>query len=297
MKREKFMNKCVKRIISVAMVIVFGMSLSACGAANPDKKALLIVSFGSSFIENRANSIDASEEVIKEAFPEYDSYTAFTSQIIIDVYKDRDGIEYDDVTGAMEKIVKEKYGEILVVPTHVINGEEYDQMIDAIRPFEESVETLTISSPLLTHIDDYDSVTDAIITELPEVDDQTAIVLMGHGTHHSANSAYPMLDYVFKHKGHDNIYVGTVEGSPEFDNVVEDLEGKGYEKILLMPLMIVAGDHAHNDMAGDEEDSWKVMFKSLGYEVDYIMKGMGELPAIQNLFVEHAQLALEQKEN
>lgn len=286
----------LKRMMSILMVVVLVMGLSACGAASADKKALLVVSFGSSFIENRENSIDASEAVIEAAFPAYDKYTAFTSEIIIDIYKDRDNVEYDTVTSALEKISKEKYGELLVVPTHVINGEEYDQMMEALEPFEEKFETLTVSSPLLTHATDYDLVADAIVSELPEVDDQTAVVLMGHGTHHDANSAYPMLDYVFKHMGHENIYVGTVEGSPEFDAVKKDLEGKGYEKVLLMPLMVVAGDHAHNDMAGDEEDSWKVMFKSLGYEVDYIMKGMGELPAIQNLFVEHAKEALAEEE-
>lgn len=286
----------MKKSISLLLIIVMLVSLSACGAVDPDKKAMLIVSFGSSYIENRKASIDASEAAITAAFPEYDDYSAFTSQIIIDIYKDRDNIEYDNVTTALEKITKEKYGELLVVPTHFINGEEYEQMRDALRPFEDQFETVTISTPLLTHSEDYNRVVEAVVSELPEVDDKTALVLMGHGTEHPANSAYPMLDYVFKKMGHDSIFVGTVEGTPTFEDVVEDLDGQGYEKILLMPLMVVAGDHAHNDMAGDEEDSWKIMFKSLGYDVESIMHGMGESPAIQQLYIEHIEAALAERD-
>lgn len=281
--------------IALLLILVFFVGVTGCQGSvntNADKKALLIVSFGSSFIENRAASIDETEKVIAEAFPEYDKYTAFTSQIIIDIYKDRDGIEYDNVSKAIEKIYKEKYGEVLVVPTHVINGEEYDQMTEELCPFMNKFETMNISSPLLTHMHDYKSVANALLKELPEVDEKTAIVLMGHGTHHHANSAYPTLDYVFKHMGNENVYIGTVEGSPSFVDVANDIKKKDYETILLMPMMIVAGDHAHNDMAGDEEDSWKVMFKSMGYDVDYILKGLGELPAIQQLFVDHANEAL-----
>lgn len=287
------MKKLRKVILAVILVVTLLLSMGCQSKnSNLDKKALLVVSFGSSFIENREASIDATEEAIANAFPEYDKYSAFTSQIIIDVYKERDNIEYDNVEQAIEKIYKEKYGEVLVVPTHVINGEEYDQMNEALQPFEDKFEKMTVSSPLLTHSSDYDLVADAVIAELPEIDDKTAVVLMGHGTHHDANSAYPMLDYVFKHRGYDNIYIGTVEGTPEFETVVNDLDGKGYKKILLMPLMVVAGDHAHNDMAGDDEDSWKIMFKSLGYDVDYVLKGMGEFESIRQLFVAHATEAL-----
>ena len=283
----------MKRFVSMMVVTTLLVALTGCGVnTNTDKKAILLVSFGSSFIENRQASIDATEDAIAEAFPEYDKFTAFTSQIIIDIYENRDEITYFNVAQAMEKIKKEGYGEVLVVPTHVINGEEYDQMMGEIEPFSEVFANIIISHPLLTHQSDYKRVADAIASELPDVDEKTAVVLMGHGTHHHANSAYAALDYVFKHEVNTNIYVGTVEGTPDFDNVVKDLEGKGYEKVLLMPLMIVAGDHAHNDMAGDQEDSWKLMFKSLGYDVETIMKGMGELPAIQNLFIEHVEEAL-----
>lgn len=288
----------MKKVSLIVLLILTLLLTIGCQSknTNTDKKALLVVSFGSSFIENRQASIDASEAFIANAFADYDKYSAFTSQIIIDVYKDRDNIDYLNVEQAIEEIYKGKYGQVLVVPTHVINGEEYDQMIEAIRPFEDKFETLTISSPLLTHSSDYDKVADAVLNELPDFDDKTAVVLMGHGTPHPANSAYSMLDYVFKHKGYENVYIGTVEGTPEFEDVVNDLEGKGYEKVLLMPLMVVAGDHAHNDMAGDDEDSWKIMFKSLGYDVETILHGMGELDSIQELFVEHAKEALQDED-
>lgn len=282
----------MKKILILTLSLV--LILTACSGVNTnkDKKAILIVSFGTSFIESRKVSIDATELAIEKAFPEYDAFTAFTSQIIIDVYKNRDQVAYDNVDQAIEKIYKEKYGEVLVVPTHVINGDEYDQIIEALSPFEDKFERFNVSKPLLSSITDYNRVAEALIKELPKVDDQTAIVLMGHGTHHDANSAYPALDYVMKHRGYKHIYVGTVEGFPEFDDVAADIKKEGYTNILLFPFMIVAGDHAHNDMAGDEEDSWKVMFKSQGYDVDYILKGMGELPAIQELFIEHAHEAL-----
>jgi len=284
----------MKKFLLMTLVVTLIVSLTGCNASNSntDKKALLIVSFGSSFIENRKAAIDATEDAIAEAFPQYDKFTAFTSDIIIDIYKDRDNIHYNHVTEAMEKIKKAGYGEVLVVPTHVINGEEYDQMMEAIDIYKDQFANIIVSTPLLTHASDYERVAEAISSELPETDETTAVVFMGHGTNHHANSAYGTLDYIFKHNVNDNYYVGTVEGIPEFDQVAKDLEGKGYEKVILMPLMIVAGDHAHNDMAGDEEDSWKVMFKSMGYDVETIMHGMGELPAIQELFIQHARDAI-----
>lgn len=272
------------------------LSISSCGKVNSNvnKKALLVVSFGTSFSESRKVTLDATEEIISQAYPGYDKFRAFTSQIIIDVYKDRDNLEILNIREAIESIYKKGYGEVLVVPTLVINGEEYDEIIQGIEPFKDLFAKLIISKPLLTSPSDYERVAKAIIDELPQLDDKTAVVLMGHGTPHDANSAYPAFDYVFKHMGFDNIYVGTVEGFPSFDNVADDIKKKDYETILLQPLMMVAGDHANNDMAGDEADSWKVLFTSMGYNVKTILKGMGELTTIQNLFVEHSTEAVKE---
>lgn len=284
----------VRRTLIISVIVALIIVSTGCSTVNSnvDKKALLVVSFGTSFVESRQVSIDATNHVLHEAFPEYDLYTAFTSEIIIDIYKNRDDVTYDTVSEAIEKIYKKKYGEVLVVPTLIINGDEYDRMIDAIRPFEDKIERLIVSDPLLTKISDYERVARAVIEELPEKTDDTAVVLMGHGTHHDANAAYPALDYTFKHMDRDDIFVGTVEGAPPFDDVAKDVADGAYEKVHLLPLMFVAGDHAHNDMAGDEEDSWKLMFKSMGYDVETTLKGLGELPAIRELFIEHAKEAL-----
>lgn len=282
--------KIIKKIVCVLLVfIVFGCSNVNL---NKSKKALLVVSFGSTFIQSRKDSIDVLEEKISKKFPGYDLFTAYTSQMIIDVYSSRDNIDILNVDMAIEKIYKAGYGDLLIVPTHVINGEEYDQMINSINPFMDKISQIVISKPLLSHVDDYKEVAKAIVKEIGEVSDDTAIVLMGHGTHHDSNSAYPALDYVFKHMGLNNVYVGTVEGFPSFDDVNKDLKDKNYKNVLILPLMIVAGDHAHNDMAGDDADSWKNLFKTEGYNVEYRLQGIGELESIQEIFLNHVDEAL-----
>lgn len=289
------MKNKIKKIGVVVMIASMLLALAGCSGinSNTDKKALLVVSFGSSFIENRELSIDATEKVISDAFPDYDFFRAFTSQIIIDVYKDRDKIEIDNVSQAIEKIYDAGYGEVLVVPTLVINGEEKDEMDEALDPFIDKFEKFTVSTPLLSSNDDYMTLINAIVKEAPKTNNKEAVVLMGHGTPHEGNSAYGALDYMFKDEGYEHFYVGTVEGFPDFDTVLRHIKKGNYTKITLMPSMIVAGDHAHNDLAGDEADSWKNLFKAEGYDVDVIMKGLGELPTIQQLFVDHANAALE----
>lgn len=292
------MKKKLSKIVTAILVFTMVFALTACDGSvneNTDKKALLVVSFGSSFADNRALALDATEDAIQKAFPDRDFYNAFTSQIIIDVYKDRDGIEIDNVKEAMEKIYDEGYGDVLVVPTHVISGEENEEMNNELDLWKDKFDTLTISTPLLTTYDDYLSVIDALKSELPKATSTHAVVLMGHGTPHAGNAAYGCLDYILKDEGNPDMYVGTVEGFPTFNTVLKNLKAGDYKEVTLIPAMMVAGDHAHNDMAGDEEDSWKNMLKAEGYDVDIVMHGLGELPAVQNLFVEHANTALEDK--
>ena len=292
MKRKSFKKFMVCVIIVLLLVTVFTGCMKQNG--NTDKKALLVVSFGSSFIENREASIDMIEKDLAAHFSDYDYFNAFTSEIIIDVYADRDNIEIDTIGTAMEKIYKAGYGEVLVVPTLVINGEEYDQIIETVEPYKELFTKMTISSALLTSYDDYVNVVSALNEEMSVAKDGEAIVFMGHGTHHHANSAYGTLDYIFKDEGRDDVYIGTVEGFPTFETVLKKVKEAEYKKVTLIPMMVVAGDHAHNDMAGDEGDSWKTLFKAQGLDVDYIMKGLGEMPSIRAQFIEHAQNALEE---
>lgn len=280
----------MKRILITLLLV---LAFFSCEKGSD--KALLVVSFGSSYTENRIVSIDATEEALYRAFPDYDAYRAYTSQMVIDIYRERDQQEIFTVDQAIETIYEKGYEEVLVVPTLIINGEEYDQMMDALRPFNLRFEKMTVSRALLSSPKDYEESAVALIKELPSLKEKTAVVFLGHGAHHSANSAYPALDYIFKHRGYEHIYVGTVEGFPLFDDVFKDIEKGGYENILLMPLMLTAGDHAYNDMAGDEADSWKVLFQTRGYETDVILKGMGEFTSIQNIFIENAREALDKE--
>jgi sirohydrochlorin cobaltochelatase len=267
---------------------------SSEAAVNQDtnKKALLVVSFGTSYADTREKTIGASEKALAAAFPDYDLKRAFTAQTIIDILKSRDGIETDNVAGAIEKLYKEGYGEVLVQPLHVINGEEYDGLLSDLAPYSKKFAKLIIGKPLLNGFEDYKAMVAAVSPSMPELGEHDAVVFMGHGTPHFANSAYGLMDYTFKANGYPHVYVGTVEGYPDLESVMHFLKADGIEKVTLMPLMIVAGDHAQNDMAGDEDSSWKVILKSAGYEVDTRLVGLGEMDGIHQMYIQHAQEAL-----
>jgi len=263
-----------------------------------NKKAVLVVSFGTSYNESREKTIGSVEKKIAEAFPDYDQKRAFTSQIIIDKINKRDGEKIDNVTEAMEKLVNEGYGTLVVQPTHVMNGEEYDEMKKLTAPFEKNFISIKYGQPLLTSSDDYAKVVEAIAKDIPQLAEKSnVVVFMGHGTAHFANAAYSALDYRFKAMGYKNALVGTVESYPDLDKVKTDLAAYSPKpkKVILVPLMIVAGDHATNDMAGDEADSWKTQLKKEGYEVECVLKGLGEYPGIQDMFVDHCKAAIDEK--
>jgi len=263
-----------------------------------NKKAVLVVSFGTSYNESREKTIGSVEKKIKEAFPDYEQKRAFTSQTIIDKIAQRDNEKIDNVEEAMKKIIDENYGTLVIQPTHVMNGEEYDEMKSIIAPFEINFVSVKYGKPLLTSSDDYADVIGAIAKDTPQLADKTcAVVFMGHGTEHFANASYSALDYRFKALGYDNAFVGTVEGYPDLDKIKTDLAKFKPKKVVLIPLMIVAGDHANNDMAGDEEDSWKTQLKKEGYEIECVLKGLGEYSGIQDMFVKHCKEAMEEKEN
>lgn len=292
------MRNLKSKMLLLAVLTIASLALSAFqtnSAVNEDtdKKALLVVSFGTSYADTREKTIVTSEKALAAAFPEYDMKRAFTSQIIIDKLSERDGIEVDNVAKAIEKIHQDGYGEVLVQPLHVINGAEFHELITELSPYSEKFAKFAIGQPLLSSAEDYVKMVEVISQEMHMLAEHEAIVLMGHGTHHPANSAYAALDYVFKAEGYKNAYVGTVEGYPMLDTVMEMLEADGIEKVTLAPLMVVAGDHAQNDMAGDEADSWKIMLKGKGYEVDTMLVGLGEMEGIHQMYIEHAQAAAE----
>lgn len=252
-----------------------------------NKKAILVVSFGTSHAETRAKTIGAIEKDIADAYPEYVVRRAFTSGMVIKILAHRDKLIVDDVNGAMEHLVGEGFQTVIVQPTHVINGDMNDQMVAMVRRYKDRFEELKFGRPLLTDTEDYQKVVRAIMDQFPDLNVNEALVLMGHGTGHQVNTVYASLDNTFKDMGYSNVFVGTVEACPDIFAVMKQVRAYNPQKIILLPLMIVAGDHACNDMAGDGDDSWKNIFLRAGYEVRCILQGLGEFQAIRNIFLEH----------
>lgn len=254
---------------------------------------LLVVSFGTSYNDSRRETIGAIEAAMQKAFPDYSVRRGFTSQIIIDHVNKRDGEKIDNVTEALDRAVANGVKNLVVQPTHLMNGLEYTDLKNELAGYSDSFEKIALGEPLLTSDDDFQKVMNAIVDATKEYDDgETAICFMGHGTTADSNSVYSKMQTLLTDKGFNDYYVGTVEATPSLDDVLAAVQKGSYEKVILRPLMIVAGDHANNDMAGDEDDSWKSTFEKAGYTVDCQVEGLGQLEAIQQLFVEHAKAAV-----
>lgn len=255
---------------------------------------LLVVSFGTSYNDSRRLTIGAIEGALEKAFPDYAVRRGFTSQIIIDHVKDRDGVTIDNVGQALDRAVANGVKTLVVQPTHLMNGLEYTDLVNELAQYSDAFEKVAVGQPLLTSDEDFQAVMAAITEATKEYDDgKTAICFMGHGTEADSNEVYAKMQTTLTEAGYDNYYVGTVEATPTLDDVLAAVQKGEYERVVLMPLMIVAGDHANNDMAGEEEDSWKSAFEKAGYQVECVLKGLGELEAIQQIFVEHAQAAMD----
>lgn len=254
---------------------------------------LLVVSFGTSYNDNRRLAIGAIEEAVEKAFPEYSVRRGFTSQIIIDHVKKRDQAIIDNIGEALGRAADNGVRNLVIQPTHLMNGLEYTDLINEVAEYSDSFEQVAVGEPLLTSEEDFKTVMKALIEETAGYDDgETAICFMGHGTEAASNQVYAKMQDMLKAAGHENYYIGTVEAAPTVEDVLASVKKGSYKKVVLQPLMIVAGDHANNDMAGDEDDSWKTIFETEGYEVTCILRGLGEIEAIRQLFVEHAQAAV-----
>ena len=256
----------------------------------------MVVSFGTSFNDNRRLTVGAIEEAMEKAFPDYSVRRGFTSQIIIDHVKSRDGEIIDNVGEALDRAVANGVKTLVVQPTHLMDGFEYNDLVNELAQYADAFESVSIGSPLLTSDEDFQVVAETIVEATASYDDvKTAICFMGHGTEADSNAVYAKMQQVLTDGGHEHYYVGTVEASPTVEDVLALVQAGEYQRVVLRPLMIVAGDHANNDMAGDEEDSWKSIFEAAGYEVVCQVNGLGELESIQNLLVDHARAAMEQQ--
>ena len=282
----------MKKILAIVLTLV--MLLSCAAFAEEVKPVILVVSFGTSYNDNRDLSIGGVEEAIQAAYPEWEVRRAFTAQTVIDILDERDAIDTDNVVEAMDKLVVDGVKKVVIQPTHVMNGAENDDVMAEIAPDADQFEGFAVGAPLLTSVEDYEAVTEALSAENEYAGSaDTAIVYMGHGTHHFANATYSQAQLVMQAAGYENVFVGTVEGFPALENVMANVTAYGAEKVVLYPFMVVAGDHASNDMAGDEEDSWKTAFANAGFEVECVLEGLGQNEGIQAIYVEHVQAAME----
>ena len=257
------------------------------------EKELLVVSFGTSFNDSRRLTIGAIEKWLQTGFPDWSVRRAFTSQIIIDHVKNRDGEVIDNVGEALDRAVANGVKILVVQPTHLMDGFEYTDLKNELAEYADVFDQIVLSKPLLVSDDDFTDVADAIVDATAGYDDgKTAICFMGHGTEAESNGVYAKMQTVLTEMGMDNYYVGTVEAEPSVDDVLAQVQSGDYSRVVLRPLMIVAGDHANNDMAGDEDDSWKSIFEGAGYEVECVVEGLGQLEAIQELILAHTADAI-----
>ena len=254
-------------------------------------KGILVVSFGTSHLDTMEKTITVIEQDIARQFPEWSVYRAFTSRMIVRKLKRTENMEIDTVEEALGRMAADGISEVIVQPTHIINGIENDRMMEDLMEHMSLFRKIRVGKPLLSSVDDYKKAIHAVMSEVG-LETGEMLVLMGHGTDHHANAAYPTLEYTFHALGYNQVLVGTVESFPELKNVMAKLEIAEKKKIALMPFMLVAGDHAKNDMAG-EEDSWKTELEDAGYAVRVILKGLGEFEGIRKIFLEHIEETME----
>lgn len=252
----------------------------------------MVVSFGTSYNDSRIKTIEAIEKTIRDSFSGWRCGRAFTSGVIIRILRKRDSFWVDDVAEAADRLLEAGTKCLLVQPTHVMNGEEFDGMVHALKPYEGRFQAIFVGAPLLSDDRDFEQLAEILAEDTKAYDRQgTEIVFMGHGTEHAANAVYERLALEFAKRGRHRYHVGTVEANPSLEAMIKEVEGTGASRVVLQPLMIVAGDHANHDMAGDEEDSWKCRFQAAGYETVCRVKGLGELMGVRQMFLEHAKKA------
>ena len=255
---------------------------------------LLVLSFGTSFNDSRRLTIGAIENDIEAAFPDYSVRRGFSANIVIDHINRRDGFLIDDVKASLERAVNNGVKTLVVQPTHLMNGFEYNDIVEEVANYADAFDKVVFGEPLLTSDDDFARVEKAITEWTAEYDDgETAICFMGHGTEADSNAVYQKMQDLLTADGYTNYFIGTVEAAPTLDDLLAKVQAGNYKRVVLEPLMVVAGDHANNDMASDEEDSWKTAFENAGYEVVCLIRGLGENEDIRRIYVDHAKAAID----
>ena len=257
-----------------------------------NEKALLAVSFGTSHDDTRALTIDAFEKDLREAFPDRTFYRAWTSGVIRRILRERDGLIIDSVSLAMERMLEDGIKDVLVQPSHILTGEEYEKVTSAVEKYKARFEKISVGLPLISCEDDAVRVAGILGDAFNFLKDDEMLVLMGHGAARCDFPAYEILQKTFREKGCKNVAIGTVEFDPGIAPVLECVKDLKPSKVYLTPLLIVAGDHAKNDMAGNEPDSWKNTIKGLGPDVEVVLRGLCEYAPVREMFVEHAKAAL-----
>ena len=255
---------------------------------------LLVLSFGTSYNDSRRLTIGAIEGDLEKAFPDFSVRRGFTDNIIIDHVQRRDNILIDDVDAALERAVNNGVKNLVVQPTHLMHGLEYDELVKEVGNYSDAFDQVVFGEPLLNSDDDFARVEKAITEWTASYDDgETAICFMGHGTEADSNEVYQKMQDLLTKDGYTNYFVGTVEAQPSLDDVLAKVQAGDYKRVVLEPLMVVAGDHANNDMAGDEDGSWKKTFEDAGYEVECLLRGLGENEDIRAIYVDHAKAAID----
>ena len=323
MSRRGFMGAAATGVVALAGVALAGCSSTSASSEKSSEKGkaakpvILVTSFGTSYNDSRHITIGAIEDAIREKYwQDYDVRRAFTAQIIINHVQARDGEKIDNMDQALDRAVANGVKNLVVQPTHLMHGAEYDEMCEAVEQYRDKFDSVAIAEPLLGEVGedatvinaDKEAVAAAITAEAVKTAgyddaaaaaaDGTAFVFMGHGTSHTAKVSYSQMQTAMQTLGYDNVFIGTVEGEPEdtaCDAVIEKVKEAGYTKVILRPLMVVAGDHANNDMAGAEDDSWLSQFNAADCfeSVDTQIAGLGEIGDIQQLYVDHAGAAID----
>lgn len=260
------------------------------------KKAILVVSFGTTYRETREKTIDILERRVAEEFPGWEVRRAFTSKIVIKILKKRDGIHVDYITEGLERMATDGIRDAIVLTTHIINGIEYDLITSFVKERAGEFDSIRVSTPMLTAKEDYHQFIEGLkATYLKRCTGKDALVLMGHGTVHYANASYSQLQLELLSSGIFNVVITTVEGFPDFYSSLKLMSGMRFDKVYVAPLLLVAGDHATNDMAGDEDDSLKSVLEREGYSTECIIQGLGEHTVFQDIFIRHLREAMERE--